>query len=183
MSGPDHSKNRPGFSRSELLPEVNFCSSVPLTSGLVMALSVDYEDASLPFITCEIQGKCDNFLVDSGSTFSVLSLPYRFLCSLTVEPGCPSFSAVNGSPVNIYGATDVVLTYHGTQYSHRFYVANVVYNLLGFDFLRGNNLVCSRGRSLLCQRRQRLWLANWVWRVRCSLLGCRVRVEGTFEKG
>ena len=41
---------------------------------MVMAMSVDYRDAALPFLTCEINGRSDNFLVDSGSTFYFLHI-------------------------------------------------------------------------------------------------------------
>ena len=53
----------------------------------------------------------------------------------------PPFVAVNGSTVKIFGSTTVDIVYDAVTYTHRFFVADVLHNLLGFDFLAHYNLV------------------------------------------
>ena len=102
---------------------------------------IDYLNLLLPFVSCTIAGEKDYFLVDSGSTFSVLSVTYKRLLKDNPKTVHPPFVAVNGSSVQIFGSLHTDITYRRIKFTHTFYVASVLHNLLGFDFQVANNLI------------------------------------------
>ena len=72
-----------------------------------------------------------NFLIDSGSSFSVL--PSTFTPDETSKQ---TVSAANGSPVHFKGTITLKFTLPTFQhtFSHKFYIADTIHPILGSDF-------------------------------------------------
>jgi hypothetical protein len=85
------------------------------------------------YITDSISKK--DFLVDTGSTFSIL--PHR---STSPQSG-PRLTAANGCRISCWGNRRAALVLDGAHYTWKFLFAAVWFPILGSDFLRNFNLL------------------------------------------
>ena len=75
-------------------------------------------------------GEWKNFLVDTGSCFSIVQ-HYDGQIDTTDKP---CMTAVNGSRIEVQGTVVDTVVINEIPYEHRFVVANVSHNILGYDF-------------------------------------------------
>jgi hypothetical protein len=74
----------------------------------------------------------DSALIDTGSTFTILRKDYSFLVN---SDAAVTFHAANGSPIKIYGMAVIHVSIANVTIPQECYVAEVVHNILGIDFL------------------------------------------------
>ena len=100
------------------------------------------EQRKLPMINAMIEGKDTTCLVDTGSTFSILSTNFYFgnqkpflLNNCNVK-----LNAANGTEIDCWGMINSVIKLGGYKTTFDFIIANVHCNILGYNFLRENGL-------------------------------------------
>ena len=89
----------------------------------------------LPIIRLELgNGENKSFLVDTGSCFSIMQ---RYDGILNKQDK-PIMTAVNGSQIGVKGTVQATVYINDIPYEHRFVIADVSHNILGYDFWRTN---------------------------------------------
>ena len=102
----------------------------------------------LPYISVGILGRNDFFLIDTGSTVSILKSTYASRYKLYPTP-CLNFRAVNGTELKIHGQCTATLEI-GTQIlEHIFFVADIDTNIIGNDILQQHNIFLNMGKGQL----------------------------------
>lgn len=150
-SGPDHSKNRSGFSNSVTYSWTILVDYfILLGEGRAMALSIGNEDMSLLSVACGSQVKCYGSLAESKLSFGVLSLFFSSFFFNTDVPGCYSFAVWVGLSVSSCVVAYVVLMCHGIQYSHWLCVIFVTYSLLVSISMGAAIIWCFLKKGVLC---------------------------------
>ena len=108
-----------------------------LTNANVSSVHVS---SKLPFLSARFGNNEDLFLVDSGSTYSILSRKYRDLVvdkSADYKP----FIAVNGSLIEVFGLYYTELKTQWFTIENYFFVADISYNIIGYDIMFEHGLV------------------------------------------
>ena len=107
----------------------------------------------------DFSGKC--FLVDTGAQVSVIPvLPNE--CTTPSLQG-PRLQAANGSAIESYGSSSLVISLGGRKFRGRFIRANVQRPLLGADFLLENNLLVDLPRRRLVHANDLTTIAGSIW--------------------
>ena len=91
---------------------------------------------ALPMIQIEVFDNIDEAIVDTGSVLTVLGGNYRHL--VTVPNNMLRyniFKAANGTDIEVYGAANVTIFLGGQSFEFKVYIADVVHNILGLDFM------------------------------------------------
>ena len=94
--------------------------------------------ADLPYITLSLNVsdtvRFDQFLIDTGSSQSILKKHYRKLLRGLGDASNVKLNAVNGSQIDVFGRVDLEVLVKGNRTIQSFLVADVVHNILGMTF-------------------------------------------------
>ena len=92
----------------------------------------------LPLLVLNLSnGECKQFLVDTGSCFSIMQT-YEGEIN---EQDKPLLTAVNGSRIFVKGTSIATVYINNLPYEHKFVIAKVNHNILGYDFWQEHNLI------------------------------------------
>jgi hypothetical protein len=99
----------------------------------------------LPIINVMIEGIETSCLIDTGSTFSILSKQFYQESKMPIRLNtCPIIlNAANGSPIEYLGKASFKLQLGSCDIAADFLVADVHCNILGYNFLKDNELTFS----------------------------------------
>ena len=84
----------------------------------------------LPTIQVQVEESIVDFLVDTGSSVSIIKKPTKAIN----ENKKPILQAVNGTYVDVKGVVTLNVMLQGQAYPHEFIVADVLHNIIGYDF-------------------------------------------------
>ena len=107
------------FKEEEVQTEVIHMNSLSHVSALV-----------LPTIQVQIEEGTLDFLVDTGSSVSIVKQAIKPVDTTRK----PILQAVNGTYVNVQGMVTLNVILQGHAYPHEFIVADVLHNIIGYDF-------------------------------------------------
>ena len=94
-----------------------------------------------PIIRLTVGGEPVDFLIDTGSSVSVLSMNtfnrLKKCFDLILKVVKPiNLRAVNESSIKIYGKVRLNVNFNGEELPYNFLVSNLNVNIVGFDFMR-----------------------------------------------
>ena len=92
----------------------------------------------LPILKLDLSnGENKSFLVDTGSCFSIMQ---HYNGTLNKQDK-PIMTAVNGSQIGVKGTVQATIFINDVPYEHKFVIADVSHNILGYDFWTEHELV------------------------------------------
>ena len=113
----------------------------PISSNYILPSPVV---ATLPYISVNILGSNNSFLIDTGSQVSILKHTYASRYKLHPSP-CLKFRAVNGTELKIFGQCTATLEIGTQVLEHKFYVAEIDTNIIGSDLLQQHGILLNMG--------------------------------------